>query len=486
MRRSSWRLVVFVLALAASGRAADVPVAGAVLDLRASATKPARRSARLVLRDAAIAAPLPDPRADGATLVLHGGAAAGQCWVHVALPAAGWRAVGRPSPKVGYRFRDPRRPRDVVGVQLRPGRVQVTARGAAFPCDLSAAQRVPVTATLRVGTTRWCGAFGGRVGRNGPGRLVAKAAPAPAACPDADVTAASLNVLHGIACPGDDLCRFADRVDLWLAHLVAAGCPDVVALQEILFDSVPVIDARLPGPCGYQRVYEKTNAVDDAMLLTRVPVVTSSVTKLRGGFRNLLFVRLDHPLGPLDVFVTHLASDSDGATAPCGDGCPAECVAAGATVRRDCQSVQVAALVGRLHTVATPALVAGDFNESPGSFVYRQMTDPGWIDTYLAAGHPECVPATGVGCTSGRVDDDLSQMESRATNESERIDFVFAVPPTAGSCTVDGAGDADGDGARTGLFADAPNPFAPACGPAPAPICWPSDHVGTQVDIDCR
>jgi len=110
--------------------------------------------------------------------------------------------------------------------------------------------------------------------------------------------------------------------------------------------------------------------------------------------------------------------------------------------------------------------------------VHRQLTDRGWSDVYLGAGNPECDPASGVGCTAGRIDDDLSQMESAATNENERIDFIFLVPPPAGRCRLDPA--------ATRLFADAPNPFGSVCGPAPAPICWPSDHVGMQLGAECR
>ena len=38
----------------------------------------------------------------------------------------------------------------------------------------------------------------------------------------------------------------------------------------------------------------------------------------------------------------------------------------------------------------------------------------------------------------------------------------------------------------TGLFASEPNPFASACGPAPPPICWPSDHAGTALNLSCQ
>jgi endonuclease/exonuclease/phosphatase family metal-dependent hydrolase len=153
-------------------------------------------------------------------------------------------------------------------------------------------------------------------------------------------------------------------------------------------------------------------------------------------------------------------------------------VAAGAATVRDCQAVQVAEFVAARHDVPTPALVTGDFNEPPGSFVWHELVDRGWPDAYLAAGLPECDPATGVGCTSGRFDAGLADLESPESGELERIDYVFLVPPAAGACALDTA--------YTQIFADDPNPFAPACGPAPDPPCWPSDHEGVQVGLDCR
>ena len=53
------------------------------------------------------------------------------------------------------------------------------------------------------------------------------------------VTLANLNLLHGFDCdpptPADgDQCRARDRVALLREHLIAAECPDLVTLQEIV------------------------------------------------------------------------------------------------------------------------------------------------------------------------------------------------------------------------------------------------------------
>jgi hypothetical protein len=51
------------------------------------------------------------------------------------------------------------------------------------------------------------------------------------------IEVANLNILHGFACdpprPGEgDQCRVGDRLDLLIQHIIAAGCPDLVTLQE--------------------------------------------------------------------------------------------------------------------------------------------------------------------------------------------------------------------------------------------------------------
>jgi endonuclease/exonuclease/phosphatase family metal-dependent hydrolase len=200
--------------------------------------------------------------------------------------------------------------------------------------------------------------------------------------------------------------------------------------------------------------------------------------------------RLDHPLGLVDVFTTHLAAGVDRGSNPCGPVCPEECVAAGAQSNRDCQVVQVLDFVERTHDLGTPAIVTGDFNARPDSFVYRHLIEAGWVDACLFAGNPECDPTTGLGCTSGREDEDLSDLESPGDGTDRRIDYVFVLPPAVEEIlcdpVIDSAQDDDGDGFATQILADAPNPFADACGPLPDAICWPSDHKGMQADVDCR
>src|SRR4029453_6602529 len=270
----------------------------------------------------------------------------------------------------------------------------------------------------------------------------------------------NLNILHGFACdppfPGDgDQCRVRDRVDLLVEHLIAAGCPDIVTLQEHVtkqfvplappvivgpvINTVALIEDRLPqlaATCGfrYNVVFDPegltessdVRGIDEELILTRYTPLHAEVLPLYSPlapffFRHVLFARIDHTVEPLDVFTTHLAADSAFGSLPCGinvlppplasPACPAECMAFVDTVR-ECTTKQLLQFVETQQHLPGPAVVTGDFNATPGSNVYSQVVSRGWIDSHLAAGNPECDPGTGLNCTAGRFDN-LTDLESR-------------------------------------------------------------------------
>jgi endonuclease/exonuclease/phosphatase family metal-dependent hydrolase len=479
-----------------SALAVDVQIIGTRLSLSASANSTQPRKVSFRALDNVIVAPLPDP-SSGASLRVFASNAAGQCHATIDLPSGNWSALGGDGPGRGWRYRDSSAGSfGIRSIVVRPGKILVRGRGVEFPCGLEADQQtVPVSVVLRMGGMRYCATFGGDVHTNKPQHFRATNAAPPAVCPDtADVTVATLNILHGLGC-GADFCRQEERVILAGQFVVERGCPDVVALQEVINIGEPSVVTAVQNhlldicPFPYQVVYLGGNNIDDSLLLTRYPPIATELRFLKNNFRNVLFARIDHPAGAADVFSTHLASGSDGGPNPCGANCPPECVAAGAVTLRDCQAVQTALMVEERHDIATPAVLLGDFNSPPGSFVYDQFVDRGWTDAYLAAGNPECDSGTGIGCTSGREDGALTDLESPVLNVNERIDYAFLVPAGAGSSCIgalDSGADADGDGTATRLFADVPNPFAPTCGPAPDPVCWASDHDGVQADINCE
>jgi len=310
---------------------------------------------------------------------------------------------------------------------------------------------------------------------------------ATAATPD--VTVASLNVLHGLTCADETQdCRVADRQDLLFDWLESIGCPDVVLLQEILGEHInALLQERAAVRCGgvYQVLAPTFN---QNVTLTRYPVLQTGEDVLVGRVRTLFHTQIDHPTGIIDVFNTHLGAGVD--VRPCNDNCPEECRTAGAADTRECQAIQVARLIEERATPGSLRILGGDFNADPQSFVYHHLVgENGWVDAYLAAGNPECDPASGTGCTSGRQDENLDDMESPASGERHRIDYLFLQLPGADAAcdyALDSWQDEDGDGVATRIFADDPNPFAGSCGPLPEPICWPSDHEGSQADINCR
>ena len=348
-----------------------------------------------------------------------------------------------------------------------------------------------------------------------------------------EVEIANLNLLHGFDCdppfPGQgDQCRLSDRVNLLFDHLADIGCPDIVTLQEIVDrDFVARSPVEIVGPldsakelieeklaplaevCGfqYELLYEPApdtqfEGTDEELILSRYPIVDAELRLLHSALfqpdipllqffaRHALFARIDHPVGWIDVFTTHLSSGSDFANNDCnsqvdlGGGvvifvpCPEECYPS-QTVR-ECQAQQLALFVETRHDVPAPAYVSGDMNAEPSSNEYEEFVGRGWIDTHLAAGNQECEPTTGLGCTSGR-DEIGGDLEAPALNVDRRIDFVFLVPGNhALHCKL-----VQATKRRSRLFAAEPNPFDDTCGPAPLPICWTSDHNGNFANVRC-
>ena len=293
---------------------------------------------------------------------------------------------------------------------------------------------------------------------------------------DSDLTVANLNILHGVFCPSKpEACRLADRIALLFQWIEQSGCPDVVTLQEIWELAVPLIESHLARTCPftYELVFlplpPSPSALDQEMILTRYPVLHSEVQFLHPGFRHLLYARIDHPIGPVDVVTTHLASGSDNGDSPCGMNCPSECVTADAATVRDCQAVQLADFVEDRHDVAAPAVVTGDFNAPPGTFVYSQFTARRWLDVHLEAGNLECNPESGAGCTAGR-----EEGICRSWSYGEQRDLMISITPP--SCDRTGLLMLDlrfrlstmtETGNSDAIFSPTIRPIVPSRGPVP-------------------
>jgi endonuclease/exonuclease/phosphatase family metal-dependent hydrolase len=282
------------------------------------------------------------------------------------------------------------------------------------------------------------------------------------------VRVVSQNILHGIACPpASDNCALPRRIDLFVRQLAAADCPELAGLQEANEGIADLLTKRLPDICGgrYHLVHDADAGLDREVVLTTDKVLGARRERLAGPLRTALLVRVATKAGIVDLFTTHLASSSD--DRPCDAAtCPAPCLPD--DMLNACQARQVLRLVDDLADPNAVVVVAGDFNAKPGEPTYVLFRDGGYVDTHLAAGNAECDPATGKECTSGRVDDNLSDLRDPTSKQTERIDYVWLGGKR--NCRV---------AEPTGLFNAAP------AVDGPAGLAFPSDHTGVQATLRC-
>jgi hypothetical protein len=315
--------------------------------------------------------------------------------------------------------------------------------------------------------------------------------PAPAT----NVEIATINVLHGLTPPISgceeytDQCNIEARVEiLWRYLEDDVGCPEIIALQEIAVRWFEVVPERLPDLCDgtHLLLTENLDLFDQEMILTTLPVIDDQRVDLAGtGVWSAHWAQLDAGDGLLvDVFATHYASSAfnppcsaDAPATTCHPDCPA-----GSTLG-DCHPRETLAFLAERGAPGALQLIVGDLNNGPEEPRLTTLTGAGFVDTYLAAGNPECPDGGGAGCTSGigrDADTDYDGLDVADTVLRGRIDFVLARPPSGCTLVVD-IDDADGDGTRTGHWADTPLD-APFEG-----LYWAADHAGIQADVgvDC-
>lgn len=284
----------------------------------------------------------------------------------------------------------------------------------------------------------------------------------------ATVRIVTQNLLHGITCAADtDGCDLPGRVALFVRQLGEAECPEVVSLQEANTRTVELLEGALPGVCdgAYAVVTDDDEGLDREVVLTTEPVLASRRIRLAGPLRTALWVRVATDVGVVDHIATHLASGAD--DRPCdATTCPPPCEVDQSV--NECQSRQVVGFAEEVAGDDAVVVIGGDLNAEPGSPTIQTLLDAGYVDTHLAAGNAECDPATGVQCTSGRIDDALTDLTDPASRQSVRIDFLFAGGTR--DCEVT---------EPTGLFNGEP------AAPPEGALVHPSDHTGVQVTLAC-
>ena len=286
---------------------------------------------------------------------------------------------------------------------------------------------------------------------------------------------AALNVLHGVtACGGEATanCRAEDRLSLLADAIEAAGCPDVVGLQEV---APELQGARLPemaadGLCAgaYDVAYDPQNPVDTELTLSAVPIVDQRGIQLSGPPWSAQWTRLDTDIGPVDLVVTHFASSSF--NPPCDPSVCAPYCETGVELGT-CNAREVLDFLDRRGDPNATWIVAGDLNGAVDDPRVGVLTEAGFRDSWTEGGNPECDPATGEGCTCCIGGPGPLEGLDRADRPYDtRIDFVLVRPgPDCDLAFVD----------PTGGFAD-----QPAAEPANG-VVWVSDHGGVQATLTC-
>lgn len=312
--------------------------------------------------------------------------------------------------------------------------------------------------------------------------------------PPTDVEVATINVLHGLqppisgCAPATDQCNVEARVQiLWNLLETDVGCPDIIALQEIAERWFEVVPARLPDLCAGDHVLltEDLGLFDQEMILTTLPVIGHQRVELAGApVWSAHWAQLEAVDGlVVDVFATHYASSSfdplcgAGPATRCDPGCPVDAHLG------DCHPVETLAFLDDHAAPGSLQLVVGDLNRQVTEPRVQTLVTAGFLDTYLAAGNEECPTSGGIGCTSGigdGADTDYAGLDVAETVPRSRIDFILARPPEGCALVVDGD-DRDGDGTRTGHWADT------ALDEPVDGLHWASDHAGIQADVgvDC-
>lgn len=170
--------------------------------------------------------------------------------------------------------------------------------------------------------------------------------------------------------------------------------------------------------------------------------------------RQVLWARVASPGGGVDLFNTHLAHT----LTPLSD------------TTRQLQVEQVLAITAEWATAdSVPDFLVGDFNSTPDSSVVAAVTAAGFVDTYRAAGGPDCTQPGAPACSAGPPSGAEVFTAAPERAMSERIDYVFARPPSTCALTVPAS---DLLGAE---------PFRRSDGR----WLWPSDHLGFVSSTSC-
>lgn len=312
-----------------------------------------------------------------------------------------------------------------------------------------------------------CSSDGGGAGRTTTSTATPPAAPVPP--PRTDVLhVVTLNVLHGLFCPRDsDNCHASERVRMLTELLERAGCPALVGLQEIAPRQRELVPPAVAGVCGGYHVGVNAKASpDQAMVLSRLPVLDQGFVDLAAFPWELYWVRVQATFGPVDFATTHFASSSNNPVCTTAN-CPPPCDGVRAN---ECNAREAASFLTSRPDPPALSILTGDFNAAPTSPTLATLTGAGFVDTWRYAGQAECTAPSNATCTGGGRDDTpLEGLDLPDRVMTERIDFVMARPGAGCELVVEQAAPFGNE------------PFAP---PRQG-LVWVSDHIGVQASLGC-
>ncbi len=123
-----------------------------------------------------------DPSIEGEALEIFDTGGSGS--LTFALPAAGWKGLGRPAGAKGWHYRGDGSLADPCkSVVVKGNGVKASCKGAAVSATLPAIGEAGIILSLGSDTQRYCASFGGTVVRNDALLLKRKNAAAPGRCP---------------------------------------------------------------------------------------------------------------------------------------------------------------------------------------------------------------------------------------------------------------------------------------------------------------
>lgn len=194
--------------------------------------------------------------------------------------------------------------------------------------------------------------------------------------------------------------------------------PDVVALQEVVKDTdQPSFAEQLGTLTGYQWIWEYTFTVptlfDEGLgILSRWPIVWNDSAELRHldliiFRRRVLGARVQSPHGDIQLFCSHMTTDSD------------------ETVEAD-QAVDVFNFI-QANQSPRAGFFAGDLNSEPHKLAMRFFRGE--------ASHENLTGTLIDSWMTANPNDDGFTMSS--SNPEKRIDYIYLVPGTEKSAEVD-------------------------------------------------